>query len=344
MGTFPWGGCEILVLAMLGALSIVPSPQVFAVVDATPGRTPASAFQPNERSSVSMETVLDALLFGTDSESGVIGEKAIALSMTRSLADGYNAGSTLDISVTVDAAGTGAAVAALGLVETIPDGWGFESVSSSPQAIVREEGPSGTVEFAWITIPAFPFTLVYRLSVPPGETGTKQITGQLKYRTNGDELTTEILATDIPPFGIPVVGAVKVTIAPYEAVEAGAAWCIDGGDWHASSETVDNLAQGSHVIAFSNIPPQDSGGCFHSKVQYTPPADQQVSIVASQTITVPVTYEKAPKTLIASTTSQEHHGDALIFGVVAATLATTTIARRRRVWLRDGGTSSILHI
>lgn len=326
MGLVTRGGCVSLAFVMLVGMLVLLSPHVFAVTDATPLPTQPPASRANASTSVNMAVVLEALLFG----SGGFGEKDIALSMARSVADGYTAGSSLDISVTVNATGAGAAVTALGLVETVPAGWGFEFVQSSPPAAVAPvAGSSGVLEFAWITIPAFPFTFTYRLAVPQGETGVKQIAGRLKYRTSGGELTTDPLTTNIPPFGAPASGGVLVSIAPDYAIDAGATWRVDGGDWHTSGETVDNLAVGQHVVSFSDIPSQDSGGCFHANVEYQTPPDQQVEVVANQTSTVIATYERAPKTLVAKTSFHGRHGDSLLFGSIAVTLSVLPGARRK---------------
>lgn len=49
------------------------------------------------------------------------------------------------------------------------------------------------------------------------------------------------------------LGAVEVTIAPSDAVAAGAQWQIDGGSWLASGAVTSNLSLGSHTISFQPV-------------------------------------------------------------------------------------------
>lgn len=58
-------------------------------------------------------------------------------------------------------------------------------------------------------------------------------------------------------------GAVIVQILPTTAVQAGAQWRVDAGDWHDHGDIVDELEAGTHVITFKTVsgwltPPQQS--------------------------------------------------------------------------------------
>lgn len=58
-------------------------------------------------------------------------------------------------------------------------------------------------------------------------------------------------------------GAVKVTLAPKEAIEQGAKWAIDGGKWQDSGAYIRYVTVGSHAITFKtidgwNVPPEQT--------------------------------------------------------------------------------------
>ena len=44
------------------------------------------------------------------------------------------------------------------------------------------------------------------------------------------------------------VGALTVTLTPQEAIDAGARWHVDGGEWQESGDTVSGLSVGSHTV------------------------------------------------------------------------------------------------
>jgi PKD repeat protein len=100
----------------------------------------------------------------------------------------------LDLVVTLSYDGA-APVTALGLVETLPDGWTFGSVVSGPAPANVLARPSGEVEFLWIEIPAFPMELRYRILVPVNPSGTETVSGLGLYRLDGPELRTNTETT-----------------------------------------------------------------------------------------------------------------------------------------------------
>ncbi len=104
------------------------------------------------------------------------------------------------MTVTFTASGTGT-VTNLAIEETIPAGWTYNSRLSAGTFFVEPTaGDAGPLAFAYNSIPTFPATLQYRLNVPAGQTGTKQITGTAAY--NGgtpDDLQVGPKPTDIPP-------------------------------------------------------------------------------------------------------------------------------------------------
>nr|HPO16331.1 PKD domain-containing protein [Candidatus Hydrogenedentota bacterium] len=133
-------------------------------------------------------------------EGEVEGESEGSVSLARGVGgDGsYHAGSTLDITVTLTRTGTGT-LTQLGVTETLPTGWSFKSlVSGSLPPVKPATGATGTLGFAWITIPAFPVTFTYRINVPAGATGTKTIKGRAIYAFGGSQLNSPEVSTSIP--------------------------------------------------------------------------------------------------------------------------------------------------
>ncbi|MCX5771877.1 MAG: S8 family serine peptidase, partial [Candidatus Hydrogenedentes bacterium] len=101
---------------------------------------------------------------------------------------------TQDVQITLDNDGADD-LTALGLIETIPEGWAFDSLVSPPAcapAVVPPQGATGALEFAWLCIPAFPYTFTYRLTMPPDAAGDQFFGGLLLYRRSGPELLAPV--------------------------------------------------------------------------------------------------------------------------------------------------------
>ncbi len=90
----------------------------------------------------------------------------------------YTAGATLDITVTLNVV-TADQINAVGLEQTLPAGWTFDSaVSGDIPGVLPTVGEDGLLEFAWFPLPvAYPVSFVYRVAVPLAATGTQSITG-----------------------------------------------------------------------------------------------------------------------------------------------------------------------
>jgi len=85
---------------------------------------------------------------------------------------------------------------------------------------------------------------------------------------------TEDITVDVVLECSPQTGVLKVTVAPQSAIDAGAKWRIDWGNWRESEEEVSGLAVGYHPIEFKSLAGWDA------------PADQAVNIVSGQTAEV----------------------------------------------------------
>ncbi len=124
------------------------------------------------------------------------------LVLSRFTSSEYVEGTTLDITVTLALEGGGALIG-LGLEETLPVGWTFNSiVEASPDLSLYPTTPVGFLEFLWDP-PSSPVSLTYRVNVPSGETGQKEISGRAVYRLQciTEEQQTGVITTSIgePP-------------------------------------------------------------------------------------------------------------------------------------------------
>ncbi|MCX5769395.1 MAG: PKD domain-containing protein, partial [Candidatus Hydrogenedentes bacterium] len=167
------------------------------------------------------------------------------LTLTRDVpAEFYTPGATLDIQVTFAASGA-QPVTALGLYETLPVDWTFDSIVGGDVPQVNSSSDN-LVEFGWFMIPSFPATFTYRVQVPVGQAGAKQLSGYSEYRTGGGALYTATVITEIPE--PPPVPEASFTAAPttgcipldvqFTDTSTGnpTAWEWDFGDGGSSSE------------------------------------------------------------------------------------------------------------
>ena len=109
---------------------------------------------------------------------------------------------------------------------------------------------------------------------------------------------TVTLLSGIALLGCPdttvTTGALAVQILPTGALQAGAQWRLDGGEWHDSGELVSELDAGAHAITFKPIsnwltPPQQSvliqsGQTAGATGQYAINLAQAVTLFGGQTV------------------------------------------------------------
>ncbi|MCK5861417.1 MAG: DUF5011 domain-containing protein, partial [Candidatus Hydrogenedentes bacterium] len=108
----------------------------------------------------------------------------LALFMSRAHAPVYTPGVPVEIVVTLEG-GQPEGIKAMGLYETLPEGWRFEAVSTQDAqrpSIVPISGDGPGLEFAWIAPPAFPCSFVYTVVPAANGWGEKEIHGVLEYR------------------------------------------------------------------------------------------------------------------------------------------------------------------
>lgn len=119
--------------------------------------------------------------------------------LTRSAPNGgqYTPGAPLDITVTLAMTGTGE-VTALGMLETLPDGWTFDRIVAGVMPdTFNPSGEFGDTEFVWFDIPAFPVTFTYRILAPADGAATEVLSGLVLYRTGGRELQSATVSTTL---------------------------------------------------------------------------------------------------------------------------------------------------
>jgi len=78
--------------------------------------------------------------------------------------------------------------------------------------------------------------------------------------------------------GIIETGSLQVTIEPQGAIDAGAQWKADSGDWQDSGATVSDLSAGEHTVSFGTVK------------GWTTPTSAAVTIIAGETAPVTGTY------------------------------------------------------
>ncbi len=123
--------------------------------------------------------------------------------------------SQLSFSVTLELGGDMEAVTALGVAETLPEGWTFAGGTPAGNApnLFPTAGTTGTGSFAWFSIPSFPATFTYTVNVPEDVVAPVEVTGMAIFRTGGSELTSEEVTTEIKN-SIVAVRTVVGTVGP----------------------------------------------------------------------------------------------------------------------------------
>jgi hypothetical protein len=103
-------------------------------------------------------------------------------------AGGYTPGQPLEISTTLNYAGT-EPLAALAFVATLPEGWTFDKVSGgAAPAVAPAAGKTGNATFIWVEVPALPATVTYTVNVPATDAGPRTLSGKAAYRTTGGQM------------------------------------------------------------------------------------------------------------------------------------------------------------
>jgi len=189
---------------------------------------------------------------------GVTGSLTSARSFGSAL---YDAGTTLEVSVTLSHTHPDA-LTSLAVEETLPAGWSFAGVVSTPAPpVCPVAGTGGALGFAWIAVPAlWPVTLTYRVSIPAGTVGTQTFSGAASFREDAGETTVvtpptpigghEATITHVAGVGgslvgtqvqtVPIGGATTPVTAVPDPNSQFVQWTLDGAPYSlADTVTVD---------------------------------------------------------------------------------------------------------
>jgi len=143
----------------------------------------------------------------------------LGMALVHQHAESFEPGKPFEVTVTVTAA-TAGKITAMGLRETLPPEWKLTAVAAgngAPPDVSPTPGTAGVLEFAWITIPQFPYTFSYVATPPEGDGGAKDIQGALEYRETGGahvapQIMTEVRGPELKPPTITLKGDNPVTV------------------------------------------------------------------------------------------------------------------------------------
>ena len=94
--------------------------------------------------------------------------------------------------------------------------------------------------------------------------------------------TSEVRGVYRVPPPPPGKGGLRVTLGPAEAVEEGAQWRIDGGEWQSSEATLEEVVEGSHRLEYKGVE------------GWMTPAVGTVQVAKDETLEVSKIYELPP--------------------------------------------------
>jgi hypothetical protein len=99
----------------------------------------------------------------------------------------YVPGDPVDLTVTIALTG-GGTVNAVGVEETLPAGWQFDSlVSGTAPAVAPLPDAEGVLSFGWFPVPALPVTFTYRVKTPIDAAGTVFLQGTAEVLVQGEQ-------------------------------------------------------------------------------------------------------------------------------------------------------------
>jgi len=111
---------------------------------------------------------------------------------------------------------------AMGLYETVPEGWTFRgarAIAGAMPSVLPAEGASGVLQFLWIEQSTAPITFQYLLDVPARDSGLRYLSGQVEYRQGEGALTSNVafsqltgLADELPVVTLLGAGGMKIAL------------------------------------------------------------------------------------------------------------------------------------
>ncbi len=152
---------------------------------------------------------------------------------------------------------------AMGLYETVPEGWTFRgarAVAGAMPSVLPATGASGVLQFLWIEQSSAPITFQYVLDVPARDSGLRYLSGQVEYRLGEGALMSNVAFSQLTGFAdeLPVVrlnGTAGIKIALNATFNDPGATATDAEDGDLSNQievagAVDTSEPGAYTLTY----------------------------------------------------------------------------------------------
>lgn len=152
---------------------------------------------------------------------------------------------------------------AMGLYETVPEGWtyaGARAIAGTMPGVTPKSGDTGVLQFLWIEQSTAPITFQYLLNVPPRESGTRYFSGQVEYRLGEGALTSNVdfsqltgVADALPVITLRGESSVTLSLNGTFSDPGASATDVEDGDLSAQIEvagTVDTATPGDYALVY----------------------------------------------------------------------------------------------
>ena len=177
-------------------------------------------------------------------------------------AEDYKGGKQLAVTVYISAFQWDG-LTAMGLYETVPEGWTFRAaraITGTMPSVLPAEGASGVLQFLWIEQSSAPITFQYVLDVPARDSGLRYLSGQVEYRQGEGALTSNVAFSQLTGQAdeLPVVsllGTAGMNIALNATFNDPGATATDAEDGNLSSRievagAVDSGEPGTYTLTY----------------------------------------------------------------------------------------------
>lgn len=152
---------------------------------------------------------------------------------------------------------------AMGLYETVPEGWTFRAaraITGTMPSVLPAEGASGTLQFLWIEQSTAPITFQYVLDVPARDSGLRYLSGQVEYRQGEGALTSNVafsqltgLADELPVISLQGTAGMSIALNANFIDPGATATDAEDGDLSNQIEVagaVDSAEPGTYTLTY----------------------------------------------------------------------------------------------
>lgn len=187
------------------------------------------------------------------------------VTLRRDHAETFTGGQQLEITVRINASDW-SGFTAMGLYEQVPDGWTFAGARAGGglmPGVLPRAGASGVLEFVWINQSHAPIAFQYTLKTPPKDHGTRILSGQVEYRLDAGQQTSNVALSQLEGVAneLPVItlrGAASMTVALNATFQDPGATARDPEDGDLSdkietSGAVDTSEPGTYTLTYGVI-------------------------------------------------------------------------------------------